>query len=131
MFGPEQLLAAYASGVFPMGESRDDPKLYWLDPRQRAVLPLEELRQFSDVFGAIKANYVEQVEDKKLITEAISGMISGLDPHSAYLDADAFRELQVGTQGESYQGVCPPLLEGAFLRAFENGRELEPFEFGM
>jgi carboxyl-terminal processing protease len=66
----------------------------------RAVLPLEELRQFSDVFGAIKANYVEQVEDKKLITEAISGMISGLDPHSAYLDADAFRELQVGTQGE-------------------------------
>ncbi|MFM7569297.1 MAG: S41 family peptidase [Betaproteobacteria bacterium] len=67
---------------------------------QRAVLPLEELRQFSDVFGAIKANYVEPVEDKKLITEAISGMISGLDPHSAYLDADAFRELQVGTQGE-------------------------------
>ena len=67
---------------------------------QRAVLPLEELRQFSDVFGAIKANYVENVEDKKLITEAISGMISGLDPHSAYLDVDAFRELQVGTQGE-------------------------------
>ncbi len=67
---------------------------------QRAALPLDELRQFSDVFGAIKANYVDSVEDKKLITEAISGMISGLDPHSAYLDADAFRELQVGTQGE-------------------------------
>ena len=66
----------------------------------RGPIPLEEIRQFSDVFGAIKANYVEQVEDKKLITEAISGMISGLDPHSAYLDADAFRELQVGTQGE-------------------------------
>ncbi len=66
----------------------------------RAPLPLEELRQFSDVFGAIKANYVENVEDKKLITEAISGMLAGLDPHSAYLDADAFRELQVGTQGE-------------------------------
>ena len=66
----------------------------------RVPLPLEELRQFSDVFGAIKANYVENVEDKKLITEAISGMLAGLDPHSAYLDADAFRELQVGTQGE-------------------------------
>jgi carboxyl-terminal processing protease len=66
----------------------------------RSPLPLDELRQFSDVFGAIKANYVENVEDKKLITEAISGMLSGLDPHSAYLDADAFRELQVGTQGE-------------------------------
>jgi len=66
----------------------------------RSPLPLDELRQFSDVFGAIKSNYVESVEDRKLITEAISGMLSGLDPHSAYLDADAFRELQVGTQGE-------------------------------
>jgi carboxyl-terminal processing protease len=66
----------------------------------RQALPLEELRQFTDVFGAIKANYVEPVDDRKLITEAISGMLSGLDPHSAYLDADAFRELQVGTQGE-------------------------------
>ena len=63
-------------------------------------LPIDELRQFADVYGAIKSNYVEPVEDKKLITEAISGMLTGLDPHSAYLDADAFRELQVGTQGE-------------------------------
>ena len=63
-------------------------------------LPLEELRQFSDVFGAIKSYYVEPVEDKKLIEEAISGMVSGLDPHSSYLDADAFKDLQVGTQGE-------------------------------
>jgi len=67
---------------------------------QRAPLPLEDLRQFAEVFGAIKAHYVEPVEDKKLINEAINGMISGLDPHSAYLDADAFRELRVGTQGE-------------------------------
>ncbi|MCC7060649.1 MAG: S41 family peptidase [Burkholderiaceae bacterium] len=66
----------------------------------RESLPLDELRQFTDVFGAIKANYVEPVEDRKLITGAIDGMLSGLDPHSAYLDADAFRELQVGTQGE-------------------------------
>ena len=66
----------------------------------RSTLPLDELRQFTDVFGAIKANYVEPVDDKRLITEAISGMLSGLDPHSAYLDADAYRELQVGTQGE-------------------------------
>jgi carboxyl-terminal processing protease len=66
----------------------------------RSALPLEDLRQFSDVFGAIKAFYVEPVEDKKLIQEAISGMVTGLDPHSAFLDADAFKELQVGTQGE-------------------------------
>jgi carboxyl-terminal processing protease len=66
----------------------------------RAPLPLEELRQFTEVFGAIKSNYVESVEDKKLITEAISGMLSGLDPHSTYLDAEGYKELQVGTQGE-------------------------------
>jgi carboxyl-terminal processing protease len=63
-------------------------------------LPIEELRAFSEVFGRIKSDYVEPVSDKKLITEAISGMLSGLDPHSAYLDADAFKELQVGTHGE-------------------------------
>ena len=66
----------------------------------RLPLPLDDLRQFTDVFGAIKANYVEPIEDKKLISEAISGMLSGLDPHSAYLDVEGFKELQVGTQGE-------------------------------
>src|SRR3990167_7329887 len=66
----------------------------------RSPLPVEELRSFTEVFGAIKQNYVEPVEDKKLITEAINGMLAGLDPHSAYLDAEAFKELQVGTQGE-------------------------------
>jgi len=63
-------------------------------------LPVEELRAFSEVFGRIKSDYVEPVTDKRLITEAINGMLNGLDPHSAYLDADAFKELQVGTQGE-------------------------------
>jgi carboxyl-terminal processing protease len=66
----------------------------------RSPLPVEELRSFAEVFGAIKSNYVELVEDKKLISEAINGMLTGLDPHSAYLDHDAYRELQVGTQGE-------------------------------
>src|SRR5258707_4510821 len=67
---------------------------------KRGPLPIEELRAFTDVFGAIKTNYVEPVEDKKLITEAINGMLTGLDLHSAYLDAEAFKELQVGTQGQ-------------------------------
>ena len=63
-------------------------------------LPIEELRSFADVFNAIKQGYVEPVEDKQLITHAISGMLANLDPHSAYLDADAFKDLQVSTQGE-------------------------------
>ncbi len=63
-------------------------------------LPIEDLRVFTEVFGRIKSDYVEAVEDRKLFTEAINGMLSGLDPHSAYLDQEAFKELQVGTQGE-------------------------------
>jgi len=65
-----------------------------------APLPVEELRNFADVFNAIKQGYVEPISDKKLITYAISGMLSNLDPHSAYLDADAFKDLEVSTQGE-------------------------------
>ncbi|SFV10275.1 S41 family peptidase [Pseudoduganella namucuonensis] len=57
-------------------------------------LPLEELRQLSDVFGLIKSDYVEDVDDKKLVTEAISGMVASLDPHSVYLDKKAFREMR-------------------------------------
>ncbi|HRK56738.1 MAG TPA: S41 family peptidase [Burkholderiaceae bacterium] len=63
-------------------------------------LPIEDIRRLADVFGAVKANYVEPVEDRRLIKEAISGMLSGLDPHSAYLDAEAFKDLQTSTQGE-------------------------------
>jgi len=70
------------------------------DKSPLSPLPVEELRNLADVFNAIKQGYVEPVDDKKLITHAISGMLSNLDPHSAYLDAEAFKELQVGTQGE-------------------------------
>ena len=63
-------------------------------------LPVEELRAFTEVFARIKSEYVEPVEDKKLITQAISGMLAGLDPHSGFLDKEAFREMQVGTRGE-------------------------------
>ncbi|MDR1276318.1 MAG: S41 family peptidase [Candidatus Accumulibacter sp.] len=66
----------------------------------RSNLPIEELRTFAEVFGAIKQGYVEPIDDKQLITHAISGMLSNLDPHSAYLDNDSFKELQVGTRGE-------------------------------
>jgi carboxyl-terminal processing protease len=63
-------------------------------------LPIDELRSLADVFNAIKQGYVEPVEDKVLITHAISGMLSNLDPHSTYLDAESYKDLQVTTQGE-------------------------------
>jgi carboxyl-terminal processing protease len=63
-------------------------------------LPLTELRVFSEVFTKVKNDYVESVDDKVLLENAIRGMLSGLDPHSAYLDAEAYRGLQEGTTGE-------------------------------
>ncbi|MBK6293524.1 MAG: S41 family peptidase [Rhodoferax sp.] len=64
-----------------------------------APLPLEELQQLASVFGMIKSNYVEPVDDKKLITDAIAGMVSSLDPHSVYLDKKALKEFNEGTTG--------------------------------
>ena len=64
------------------------------------ALPLDELRAFTDVFTRIKRNYVEEVDDEQLIEYAIRGMLSGLDPHSAYLNEEEFKELRVGTSGE-------------------------------
>ena len=63
-------------------------------------LPLEEIQQLSAVFGLIKTDYVEQVSDKKLITDAISGMVSSLDPHSQYFDKKTYKEFKEGTSGK-------------------------------
>lgn len=64
------------------------------------TLPFEELRTFTEIFGRIKQDYVEQVSDKKLLEDAIRGMLSGLDPHSAYLASEEYKELQEGTTGQ-------------------------------
>ena len=101
------------------------------DRAMRSPLPLEELRAFTEVFGAIKTNYVEPVEDKKLITEAINGMLTGLDPHSAYLDQDAFRELQVGTQGQ-FGGLGIEVgMEDGFVKVISPIEDTPAFRAGI
>ncbi len=64
------------------------------------ALPLDELRTFSDIYARIKSDYVEKVSDDKLLDNAIRGMLSGLDPHSSYLDAEEYEELRIGTTGQ-------------------------------
>ena len=64
-----------------------------------APLPLEELQQLANVFGMVKTDYVEPVDEKKLISEAITGMVASLDPHSAYFDKKSFKEFREGTSG--------------------------------
>jgi carboxyl-terminal processing protease len=70
------------------------------DGKADEKLPLKELRTFAEVFGRIKSDYVEAVDDKTLLQSAIRGMLAGLDPHSSYLDAEEYQDLQVGTSGE-------------------------------
>jgi carboxyl-terminal processing protease len=97
----------------------------------RSPLPVEELRAFTDVFGAIKSNYVEPVDDRKLITEAINGMLAGLDPHSAYLDAEAYRELQVGTQGQ-FGGLGIEVgMEDGFVKVISPIEDTPAFRAGI
>ncbi len=70
------------------------------EPIDEAVLPFDELRMFTEVFGRIKRDYVEPVSDKKLLEDAIKGMLAGLDPHSAYLDQEQYEDLKEGTMGQ-------------------------------
>jgi carboxyl-terminal processing protease len=65
-----------------------------------APLPLEELQQLAAVFGMVKSDYVESVDEKKLISDAISGMVAGLDPHSQYFDKKSFKEFRESTGGK-------------------------------
>lgn len=73
-------------------------------PPSSARLPLDDLRIFVEVFERVRASYVEPVDDRTLFENAIRGMLSSLDPHSAYLDSKDFGELQDATTGE-FEGI--------------------------
>ncbi len=82
------LLIAVGSSVFATRNQAD------------LAIPFEELRAFTEVFHRIKKDYVEEVDDKTLLENAIKGMLTGLDPHSGYLTPEIYREIQIGTTGE-------------------------------
>lgn len=63
-------------------------------------LPIEDLKIFAEIFGKIKSDYVEDIDDSQLLNNAIKGMLDGLDPHTVYLDPDSFREMNIDTRGE-------------------------------
>ncbi|HNQ04655.1 MAG TPA: S41 family peptidase [Thiobacillaceae bacterium] len=99
--------------------------------REPEPLPIEDLRAFTEIFGKIKSDYVEPVEDKKLITEAINGMLAGLDPHSSYLDMEAFKDLQVGTQGE-FGGLGIEVgMEDGFVKVVSPIEDTPAFKAGV
>lgn len=67
---------------------------------EREPIPVDDIRILVEVFHKIRKDYVEEIDDKDLIEDAMRGMLAGLDPHSAYLDEDHYRDLQEGTSGE-------------------------------
>lgn len=83
---------------------------------ENARLPLEELRNFTQVFDQVRRSYVEEVDDEKLLEMSIIGLLNNLDPHSAYLDKNAFASLQEHTSGE-FGGLGIEIgMEGAFIK---------------
>jgi carboxyl-terminal processing protease len=92
---------AIASGVSLMPTFAWSQDVDQVDQTQvQTTLPLADLRRFGEVFDRIKKAYVEPVSDKKLIEDAVRGMLTGLDPHSAYLAPKQYSELQVQTSGQ-------------------------------
>jgi carboxyl-terminal processing protease len=68
--------------------------------KENEQIPFEDLQSFTEVFSKIKSDYVEKVDEKKLIEDAIRGMLNGLDPHSAFLNSAEFSDLKIGTTGQ-------------------------------
>ena len=78
------------------------PRIMFDGPSAKAAAAdtYRQLSLFGDVFERVRADYVEKPDDSKLIESAINGMLAGLDPHSSYMDAKSFRDMQVQTRGE-------------------------------
>jgi carboxyl-terminal processing protease len=96
-----------------------------------APLPLDELRQLADVYGLIKSDYVEPVEDKKLLSEAISGMVASLDPHSVYLDQKAFREMRESVAGKFVGLGIEVSMEDGYVRIVSPIEDSPAFRAGI
>ena len=94
------LLSAAAGAALTLFVTQ--PRSILMDSTARAATSdtYRQLNLFGDVFERVRSDYVEKPDDSKLIESAISGMLTGLDPHSSYMDAKSFRDMQVQTRGE-------------------------------
>lgn len=94
-------------------------------------LPLEELRAFTETFAIIKSNYVEPVDDKKLLENAIRGMLAGLDPHSSYLDGAEYKDLREGTSGEFGGLGIEVTMEDGFVKVVSPIDDTPAYQAGL
>jgi carboxyl-terminal processing protease len=96
-----------------------------------APLPLDELRQLADVYGLIKSDYVEPVQDKKLLSDAIAGMVASLDPHSVYLDEKDFAEMRETVQGKFVGVGVEVAMEDGYVKIVSPIEDTPAFKAGI
>lgn len=94
-------------------------------------LPLEDLRVFTEVYGKIKTDYVEPVEDDRLLNDAIEGMLGGLDPHSAYLSPESFKDIRIGTEGQFGGLGIEVTMENGFVKVVAPIDDTPAYDAGM
>lgn len=122
--------------------AQEDPKLAQDEPRtaetaeekkekKDATDTYRQLNLFGDVFERVRAQYVESKEDEELVENAIRGMLSALDPHSSYLDADDFKDMQVQTRGEFGGLGIEVTMENGFVKVVSPIDETPAFKAGV
>ncbi len=94
-------------------------------------LPLEDMRTFVEILNRVKSDYVEPVKDADLLENAIRGMLDGLDPHSAYLSADEFREISISTSGKFGGLGIEVQLQNGFVRVVAPIDDTPAFKAGI
>src|ERR1700674_484125 len=97
---PLVLLGAAAGAALALLATQPRLALMGASARAAGADTYRQLNLFGDVFERVRADYVEKPDDGKLIESAINGMLNALDPHSSYMDAKSFRDMQVQTRGE-------------------------------
>jgi carboxyl-terminal processing protease len=126
------VLLSIGSSVIADRKIDISPDFSQLDKQpEPASLPYQELRAFTEVFGRIKRDYVEPVSDKKLLEDAIRGMLSGLDPHSSYLDMEQYKDLREGTTGQFGGLGIEVTMEDGFVKVVSPIDDTPAQEAGM
>lgn len=125
------VLLSLGSTVIAERQINMSPDFSQLDEPEPTTIPYKELRSFTEVFGRIKRDYVEPVSDKKLLEDAIRGMLSGLDPHSAYLDMEQYKDLREGTTGQFGGLGIEVTMEDGFVKVVSPIDDTPAQEAGM
>ena len=125
------LLSLLLVSLFVVPAQAEDERTAGSQPKHDYSETYKELNLFGDVFERVRSQYVEPVTDKELIESAVNGMLTNLDPHSAYLDEDGFDEMQVNTKGEFGGLGIEVTMENGYVKVVSPIDDTPAFEAGI